>query len=99
MFNSRGEFGHLSVLRAFVFLAFACSAALCAEPAKESTSNLPKVTAVLQLTHDGISKGNLVSDDTDLYVTESPASGHVLTKLSSNAAERVSVPAELADAQ
>src|SRR5262245_34527004 len=99
MFNSRGEFGPLSVLRVSVFVALACFAALCAEPAKESTSNLPKVTAVAQITHDGVSKANLISGDADVFVTESPSSGHVVAKLSTRTPEPVVIPAGFADAQ
>src|SRR5215475_13119478 len=99
MFNSRGAFGHSSAVRACIFFVLAWSTAFCAEPAKESTSNLPKVTAVLQITHDGISKTNLIADDNDLFVTESPATGHVVSKLSLRATEPVVVPAGFADAQ
>lgn len=99
MFNSRGEFGPSSVLRVLVLVALACATAFCAEPAKESTSTLPKVTAILQLTHDGISKTNLIAGDNELFVTESPASGRVLSKLSLHNAEQVVVPAGFADAQ
>src|SRR6266480_7683207 len=77
-----GELPRSSILRSFFFVALASVAVFSAEPAKESAPNLPKVTAVLQITHDGVSKANLLSDDSDLYVTESPASGHVVTKLS-----------------
>jgi len=73
--------------------------AFSAEPAKESTANSPKVTAVIQITHDGISKANLVSDESDLYVTESPASGHVVTKLSLRDAQRVVISGDFPDVQ
>src|SRR5215467_13221766 len=99
MSNSRMEFGPSSVLRVSVFVALACATAFCAEPAKESASNPPKVTAVLQLTHDGVSKTNLIAGDSDLFVAESPASGHVLSKLSLRHAEQVVVPTGFADAQ
>lgn len=82
-----------------MLVALACATAFSAEPAKESTSNLPKVTAVLQLTHDGISKANLIAGDNDLFVTESPASGRVVSKLSLRNSEQVVVPAGFADAQ
>src|SRR5215813_4080614 len=99
MFNSREEFGLSSVLRVSVYVALACAAAFCAEPAKESTSNLPKVTAVVQITHDGISKANLIADDNDLFVNESPASGRVVSKLSLRTSESVVLPVGFADAQ
>src|SRR6476646_10160206 len=99
MFNSRGGSGPSSVLRVLVLAALACATAFCAEPAKESTSNPPKVMAVLQLTHDGVSKTSLIAGDDDLFVTESPASGRVVSKLSLRNAEQVVVPAGFADAQ
>src|SRR5215468_1748559 len=98
MFNSRGEFGHLSVLRALVLVALTCVAAFCAEPAKESTTDAPRVTAILQITHDGISKASLVADGSDLFVTESPGSGHVVAKLSVKTAQREVMTAGFADA-
>jgi len=99
MFTSRGDFSLSSVLRLFFFAGFATVAAFCAEPARETTPNQPQVTAVLQITHDGISKSDLVSDESDLYVTESPASGHVVAKLSLRTAERIVLPAGFPDAQ
>ncbi|MGA3087180.1 MAG: hypothetical protein ABSD75_01120 [Terriglobales bacterium] len=41
-------------------------------------SRAPKVVAVTEATHDGISKINLLSDDSHLYVTESPAAPVIL---------------------
>ena len=93
------KFSRPSILRSAIFLTLASAAAFCAEPAKEATPGLPKVTAVLQVTHDGINKTNLVSDDSDLFVTESPSSGHVVSKLSLGNAQRAVVPAGMADVQ
>src|SRR6266496_732656 len=94
-----GELPRSSILRSFFFVALASVAVFSAEPAKESAPNLPKVTAVLQITHDGVSKANLVSDDSDLYVTESPVSGHVVAKLSLRDSQRVVIPAAFPDVQ
>src|SRR5205809_6050123 len=99
MRNTGAGVSLLSVLRAALFAALASTAAFCAEPAKESTANSPTVTAVIQITHDGISKANLVSDDSDLYVTESPASGHVVTKLSLRSAQREVISGAFPDVQ
>jgi dipeptidyl aminopeptidase/acylaminoacyl peptidase len=99
MFTSRGQFWYWSVLRLSCVVAFASVVAFCAEPARETTPNQLKVTDVLQITHDGLSKAALVSDDSDLYVTESPASGHIVAKLSLRTAERLVLPAGFADAQ
>ena len=99
MFNTGERVSLWSILRAALFAALASTAMFCAEPAKESTANSPKVTAVIQITHDGISKANLVSDESDLYVTESPASGHVVTKLSLRDAQRVVISGDFPDVQ
>ena len=99
MFNTSEGVSLWSVCRWALFMALASTAAFCAEPAKESTANSPKVTAVIQITHDGISKANLVSDESDLYVTESPASGHVVTKLSLRDAQRVVISGDFPDVQ
>lgn len=53
-----------------------------------SAPALPKVTAVTQFTHDGISKTNLLADDSNLYVTEWPAARHVVAKVSLSRSER-----------
>ena len=37
----------------------------------------PAVTSVKQITSDGVSKTNLLSDESNLYVTEWPAARHV----------------------
>ena len=41
----------------------------------------PRVTAVQQVTHDGYRKTNLLSDDSDLFVTELPATNRVIAKV------------------
>jgi Tol biopolymer transport system component len=47
----------------------------------------PKVVSVTQATHDGISKVNLLTDDSHLYLTEEPAT-QVITKLSLKGPDR-----------
>src|SRR6266516_1234368 len=99
MFNRSEGVSLWSACRWAFFIALVSTVAFCAEPAKESTANSPKVTAVIQITHDGISKANLVSDESDLYVTESPASGRVVTKLSLRDAQRVVISGDFPDVQ
>jgi Tol biopolymer transport system component len=99
MLNTGGESSHSSALLSAFFVALTFTTAVAAEPPKESTPNLPKITAVLQITNDGVSKANLVSDDADLYVTESPASGHVVAKLSLRDAQRAVISADFPDVQ
>jgi Tol biopolymer transport system component len=81
-----------------VLLVVVCTAVLGAGPAKDAPS-LPRISGVIQLTHDGTSKSNLVSDDADLYVTESPISGHIVTKLSLRDTQRAVLPVTLSDVQ
>jgi hypothetical protein len=70
------------------FVAIAVRAGSCAEHPTEATAATPKVISVTQLTHDGVSKTNLLSDDSNLYVTERPFSGLVLAKFSLSGANR-----------
>jgi Tol biopolymer transport system component len=86
------KFSLTSILRVACFAVHVSATAFCAGPAKESTPNQPKVTAVLQVTHDGTSKANLLSDDSDLYISESEAAGHVVAKLSLQSAQRTTLP-------
>src|SRR5271168_1045003 len=47
----------------------------------------PKVVSVAEATHDGISKINLLSDDSHLYLTEGPTA-RVIAKLSLEGSNR-----------
>src|SRR5882757_2979185 len=53
-----------------------------ADNPKEAVVNPPGVISVMQITRDGVSKTSLLSDDTNLYVTELPASNHVVARVS-----------------
>ena len=68
-----------SVLQ-LAFLLIAILAAFGADAPKESAK--PAVKSVTQVTRDGVSKTNLVSDESTLYVTEWPAARHVVAKVS-----------------
>jgi hypothetical protein len=48
----------------------------------------PKVISIVQATHDKVSKTNLLSDDSHLYVTEFSAGRHVIAKLSLQGSNR-----------
>lgn len=48
----------------------------------------PRVTAITKITHDGYRKENLLSDDSCLFVTELPASRHVIAQLTLPNADR-----------
>ena len=60
---------------------------------------LTQVTSVAQITHDGVSKTNLLSDDSNLYVTEWPAAHHVIAKVSLQRSERSLVSAPFPNLQ
>ncbi len=42
----------------------------------------PRVTSIAQITHDGFRKTNVLADDSQLFVTESPAANRVIAKVS-----------------
>ncbi len=78
--SSKGALGPFVAKLGLVVLA-ATVAAPCADNPKEAVVNQP-VTSVKQVTSDGVIKTNLLSDDTNLYVTESPAARHVVARVS-----------------
>jgi len=75
---------------AFVFSTGMLLALVAAAPAARGSdlpSPSPKVVSVTEATHDGISKINLLSDGSHLYLTEWPAA-QVIAKLSLEGANR-----------
>src|SRR6267154_2935589 len=66
----------------------AIAVAFSANQARGSALALPKVTSITKITHDGITKTNLLSDDSNLYVTEWPAARHVIAKVSLQRSDR-----------
>ena len=50
-------------------------------PKEDAASGAPTVKSVTQVTRDGVSKTNLLADESNLYVTEWPAALHVVTKI------------------
>ena len=67
--------------------------------ARGSALALPRVTSVTQVTHDGVSKTNLLSDDSNLYVTEWPAAHHVIARVSLQRSDRSIVPSPFSNLQ
>ena len=67
--------------------------------ARGSALALPKVTSVAQITHDGVSKTNLLADDSNLYVTEWPAARHVIAKVSLQHCDRSLVTSPFSNLQ
>src|SRR5512143_4179967 len=81
MFTGAGGIAGLSRSRlAWVFL-FAAMTSPCADNPSESTTKQPLVTSVTQITRDGVSKTNLLVDDSNIYVTEWPSARHVVAKI------------------
>jgi Tol biopolymer transport system component len=65
-----------------IFPLIAILAAQGADAPKETVSRQPAVKSVTQVTRDGVSKTNLLADESNLYVTEWPAARHVVAKVS-----------------
>src|SRR5579864_3755379 len=59
----------------------------------------PRVTAIQQITHDGYRKTNLLSDDSNLFVTELPATNRVIAKVMLPGAERSVLPSPFSSLQ
>ena len=71
----------IASLAAF-FLFGTIIAAYCADHPTDGSVAKPSVVSVTQLTHDGVSKSGLVSDEFNLYITERPSASHVVAKFS-----------------
>jgi Tol biopolymer transport system component len=59
----------------------------------------PRVTAITQVTHDGYRKENLLADDSQLFVTELPASSRVIAKVQLPGANRTVVSSPFSSLQ
>jgi Tol biopolymer transport system component len=60
---------------------------------------LPRVISVTQITHDGFSKTSLLSDDSHLYISESPAARHVIARVSLHNSDRSVIRSAFSDLQ
>jgi Tol biopolymer transport system component len=78
-----------SLAAAIVSAAFlvGASAAYSGIFANAPSLDAPRVS-ITQITHDGLSKTGLLSDNASLYVTESPAARHVVARLALQGSER-----------
>jgi len=74
-------------------------AAFSGERGHESPMMLPTMTSVVQVTHDGISKTNLLADEAHLYVTEWPAAHHVIATFSLQGSDRSIIPSPFSNLQ
>jgi len=59
----------------------------------------PRVTAITQITHDGYRKTNLLADDSQLYVTEVPATNRVIAKVTLPNSDRSVIPSPFSNLQ
>jgi Tol biopolymer transport system component len=63
------------------------------------TGPAPRVTAIKQITHDGFRKTNLLADDSQLYVTELPASNRLIAKVTLPNSDRSVLPSPFSSLQ
>lgn len=78
----------------------AAASGWCAEqPGAAANTSAPAVVSIAQFTHDGVTKTNLVSDDSNLYVTEWPTGRHVVARFSLPGAERSVMPSSFLNIQ
>ena len=89
----------MSVFVLSLSVAAFASAAYYDEQPEGTPVAAPAVSSVKQFTHDGITKTNLVSDESHLYVTEWVAARHVVIKYSIDGADHAAVPSTFNDFQ
>jgi Tol biopolymer transport system component len=76
------------VLTQACLILVATVAASGADNPKDAVLNRPAATSIKQVTSDGVSKTNLLSDESNLYVTEWPAARHLVARVSLSGANR-----------
>ncbi len=74
-------------------------AAFSGDRARESEMALPIVTSISPITHDGVTKTNLLADDSHLYVTEWPAARYVIAEFSLQGSDRQIIPGPFSSLQ
>ena len=79
--------------------AIAAAAALHKDHPIQPAGPSPRVTAIIQVTHDGFSKTNLLADNSHLYVTEWPSAHHVIAKLTLRGSNRSIIPSPFSNLQ
>jgi Tol biopolymer transport system component len=88
---------HLAIVT--LVLVIAIAATFPWRHAQGSAVALPRVTSVTQVTHDGFSKTSLLSDDSYLYITESPTARHVIARVSLHNSDRSLIRTAFSDLQ
>ena len=58
-------------------------------------STQPRVTSAIQITHDGVSKTDLLADDANLYITEWPGSHRLIVRVAPPSPNRHVIPSTL----
>ena len=97
MFKAHAKFPVVLFVLAAICI-FPILAAVCADrPA--GPANPPKVLAVTQITHDGASKANLLSDGSTLYINEAAAAHRLVAKVSLRTANRAVLETTLSNLQ
>src|SRR5204862_6213883 len=99
MLKSGERVSFSSIAALISFLVFAAGITPGADRPNALAVNTSKVTSITQLTHDGVSKTNLLSDDSNLYVTEWPAARHLVAKVSRKTAVRSVIPTAFSNVQ
>src|ERR1700756_5233647 len=98
MFKTHGKFPVVPFVLAAVCV-FSVVAAFCADHPSAPAGNAPKVVAVTQVTHDGVIKTNLLSDGTNLYISESLAAHRFVAKVSLKSDGSSVLPTSLSNVQ
>ena len=83
----------------FLIVCCVTSVALAADQPGPQAASLPRVLSLTQLTHDGVSKTGLLTNDSTLFVTEWPAARHIVAKFASNGEGRSVLPVDFPNVQ
>jgi Tol biopolymer transport system component len=96
----KSVFHNPSLVAGVAVVAIVTAAGVYSARARASASLAsPRVTSITQVTHDGFRKTNLLADDTQLYVTELPASQRVIAKVSLPQSDRSLVSSPFSNLQ
>jgi Tol biopolymer transport system component len=93
---------HAKVSVVHFVLALVCISPIVVEVCAGRSSKrakAPKVLAVNQITHDGVNKANLLSDGSNLYISESAGTQRLVAKVSLQTADRSIIQTTLGNLQ
>jgi Tol biopolymer transport system component len=80
-------------------VVFPVLAAICADRTTGLSADQPKILAITQITHDGVNKASLLSDGSNLYVSESQARQQLVAKISLQTTARAVLSTALSNPQ